>query len=52
MDYTSKAKNISSNLNSDFALIIKNSHKKYDEIKSGTKSVKKDKKSAYKLDNR
>lgn len=38
MDYTSKAKNISSNSNSDFAMMIKNSHKKYDEMKSGVKS--------------
>ncbi len=51
MDYTSKAKNISSNSNSDFAIMIKNSHKKYDQIKSGAKSIKNNKKSANKLDN-
>ncbi len=41
MDYTSKAKNITSNSNSDFAIMMKNSNAKIEQIKSALKSYKK-----------
>ena len=39
MDYTSKAKNITSNSNSDFAILMKNSYKRVEQLKNNIKSA-------------
>jgi hypothetical protein len=39
MDYTSKAKNITSNSNSDFAMLMKNSYKRVEQLKSNVKAT-------------
>ena len=39
MDYTSKAKNITSNSNSDFAILMKNSYKRVEQLKNNLKSA-------------
>ena len=39
MDYTSKAKNITSNSNSDFTILMKNSYKSVEQLKNNVKSA-------------